>query len=98
MKPFNALVFGSTVGEVRSISRRPVKVAHPKLKACVHAGYLNYTPVEAAFTGIDLCLFCLGVSVSRVSGEAEYRVITHDYAIATFRRKNGIPGILLPSR
>ena len=31
---------------------------------------------------MDACLFCLGISVTQVSGEPEYRRITHDYALA----------------
>ncbi len=98
MKRLTVLLFGPTgtaggsvlraclaapvVAEARTLSRRQVKLTHPKLSAALHTDYLNYASVEAAFTGVDLCLFCLGISVSQVSGEAEYRVITHDYAIA----------------
>jgi len=35
-----------------------------------------------AFRGVDACLFCLGISASQVSGEAEYRKITYDFALA----------------
>jgi hypothetical protein len=31
---------------------------------------------------VDACLFCLGISITQVSGEAEYRRITHDFALA----------------
>jgi uncharacterized protein YbjT (DUF2867 family) len=73
------------VGEVRSLSRRAPKRTHPRLRAVVHGDFLDYTAVARDFEGVDLCLFCLGKSVSQVSGEAEYRVITHDYAVAAAR-------------
>jgi hypothetical protein len=73
------------VDEVRVIARRPVTVKHDKLHALVHDDYLDYTAVERAFTGIDACFFCLGVSVTQTSGEAEYRKITRDFAVAAAR-------------
>jgi uncharacterized protein YbjT (DUF2867 family) len=70
------------VEEVRAITRRPLKLAEGKLRGFVHGDYLDYGAVEEAFAGVDACLFCLGISVSQVSGEAEYRRITHDFALA----------------
>lgn len=73
------------VEEVRAIVRRPLQVAHDKLRVFVHGDYLDYAPVEEAFKGVDACLYCLGISVNQVSGEAEYRRITHDFALAAAR-------------
>jgi uncharacterized protein YbjT (DUF2867 family) len=70
------------VEEVRAITRRPLRVAHPKLRVFIHDNYLRYDGVEAAFAGVEACLFCLGISSTQVSGEAEYRKITHDFALA----------------
>jgi uncharacterized protein YbjT (DUF2867 family) len=70
------------VEEVRAIARRPLELAHDKLRMFVHADFLRYDAVAEAFAGVDACLFCLGISVSQVSGEAEYRRITHDFALA----------------
>ncbi len=70
------------VDEVRAISRRPLSVAHPKLYVFIHDNYLRYDGIEAAFAGVDACLFCLGISSTQVSGEEEYRRITHDFALA----------------
>ena len=69
------------VEEVRAIVRRPLK-PHGKLRAFVHADFLDYAPVAEAFAGVDACLYCLGISATQVSGEAEYRTITHDFAMA----------------
>jgi len=71
--------------EVRAITRRPLKLAHDKLRVFIHANYLDYAPVEEAFGGVDACLYCLGISATQVSGEGEYRKITHDFAMAAAR-------------
>jgi uncharacterized protein YbjT (DUF2867 family) len=73
------------VEEVRAIVRRPLRVAHPKLRVFLHQDFLDYGAVEEAFSGVDACFFCLGISVRQVSGEAEYRKITHDFALAAAR-------------
>jgi uncharacterized protein YbjT (DUF2867 family) len=73
------------VTEVRAIVRRPLAVTHEKLRVFIHRDFLDYDVVAEAFTGVDACLFCLGISVRQTSGEAEYRTITHDYAMAAAR-------------
>lgn len=107
MRAIKILVFGATgaaggsvlraalasphVGEVRAIVRRPLEVAHDKLHVFIHRDFLDYGAVEAAFDGVDACFWCLGISVRQVSGEAEYRTVTHDYALAaarTLRRRS----------
>jgi len=73
------------VEEVRAIVRRPLSLAHDKLRVFVHGDFLDYTAVEEVFESVDACLYCLGISVSQVSGEEEYRRITHDFAMAAAR-------------
>ncbi|MDQ3009541.1 MAG: hypothetical protein M3X11_02395 [Acidobacteriota bacterium] len=68
--------------KIRAITRRPLPIAHHKLRVFVHSDYLDYSAVTEAFRGVDACLFCLGISATQVSGEAEYREITHDFAVA----------------
>jgi uncharacterized protein YbjT (DUF2867 family) len=70
------------VERIHAIARRLPAVADERLRICLHEDFLDYATVYQAFAGIDACLFCLGKSVSQVSGEAEYRMITHDYALA----------------
>jgi uncharacterized protein YbjT (DUF2867 family) len=77
------------VEEVRAIVRRPLPLDDPKLRVFVHGDYLDYSRVADAFAGVDACLFCLGISSTQVSGEAEYRRITHDFALAAARALRG---------
>ena len=51
----------------------------------IHDDYLTLRPSSAAFAGVDACFYCLGKSVRQVSDEAEYRRITHDFALAAAR-------------
>jgi uncharacterized protein YbjT (DUF2867 family) len=73
------------VEEVRAVTRRPLPLADPKLRVFVQDDFLSYGGVADAFAGVDACFFCLGISVTQVSGEAEYRKITHDFALAAAR-------------
>lgn len=72
------------VEEVRAVTRRPLP-AHAKLVEVEHGDYANYASIANVFAGVDACFYCLGKSVRQTSGEAEYRRITHDYAIAAAR-------------
>ena len=56
------------VTEVRAVVRRPLDVAHDKLRVVIHRDFLDYGAVAEAFDGIDACLWCLGISVRQVSG------------------------------
>lgn len=89
------LLASPDVAEVRAIVRRPPEleegVNREKLRVILHSDFLDYSAVEEAFAGVDVCLYCLGISVTQVSGEPEYRKITHDFALAaarTFRAKS----------
>lgn len=73
------------VESVRTITRRPVGLAHSKLAETIHDDYADYSRAARASAGVDACFYCLGKSVSQVSGEAEYRRITCDFALAAAR-------------
>jgi len=79
-----ACLDAAEVTELRAIVRR-APVAHPKLRTIVQTDFLAYGAVASAFAGVDACFYCLGKSVSQVSGDEEYRLITHDYAMAAGR-------------
>jgi uncharacterized protein YbjT (DUF2867 family) len=76
-----ACLAASVVEEVRAISRRPLMQTNSKLRTFVHKDFLDYATVEEAFRGVDICLFCLGISVTQVSRE-DYRTITYSYTLA----------------
>lgn len=95
--PLKVLIFGATgsaggsvlraclsspdVEEARVITRRPLAIAHGKLRTFVHTDFLDYGETTAAFDDLDACFYCLGISAAQVSGEEEYRRITHDFAL-----------------
>jgi uncharacterized protein YbjT (DUF2867 family) len=70
------------VESVRAFVRRPLGIADSKLQTVEHRDFLDFQGAAAAFEGADACLYCLGISVTAVSGEAEYRRITMDFALA----------------
>jgi uncharacterized protein YbjT (DUF2867 family) len=76
-----ACLASSIVDDVRTITRKPLSLDHPKLRSFVHDDFLDFAPVAAAFDDLDALLFCLGISATNVSSD-EYRIITHDYAMA----------------
>ncbi|HEU4890527.1 MAG TPA: NAD(P)H-binding protein [Vicinamibacterales bacterium] len=55
------------VTEVRAVTRRTPAATHPKLRVVPHQDYLDYSPIRAAFQGVDTCLFCLGISVRQAA-------------------------------
>lgn len=69
------------VTEATAISRRKCGVVHEKLTERICQDYLEYGPVQDAFSDIDACFFCLGVSAVGMSEEA-YRVVTFDVPAA----------------
>jgi uncharacterized protein YbjT (DUF2867 family) len=77
-----AALAAPAVTEVRAVVRRATGVRDPKLREAIHADYLDYGAVADAFAGIDACYFCLGVSVSQVPDEADYRRIHQAFPIA----------------
>ncbi len=70
------------VEEARAITRRPLSTSSDKLRTFLHTDYLDYAAVAEAFIEVDACFYCLGISATQVSGEAEYRKITYDFALA----------------
>jgi len=71
-----------SVGELRLVTRRPLALRDPRIRTVQRDDFLRYDDADATFAGADLCLWCLGKSVSQVDGEAAYRRITYDFAMA----------------
>ena len=81
------------VAEVRAVTRRPLGVAHAKLREVACTDFSDLGGIAARFREVDCCLFCLGTSVRNVDGEDEYRRIHVTYALAAARAvEDGSPG------
>jgi uncharacterized protein YbjT (DUF2867 family) len=80
----SACLKASVVDEVRAITRKPLPQTHAKLRNILHTDFLDYSAIATAFEGVDACLFCLGVSITKVSKD-EYQKITHDFTLAAAR-------------
>src|SRR5579875_1944246 len=64
------------VEAVLVINRRPVNVAHPKLKEIIHADFFDISPIEEQLAGYNACFFCLGVSSIGMK-EEQYQRLTY---------------------
>ena len=73
------------VTEVRTISRRAVATGSAKHTGFLHDSLSDFSPVSAAFAGLDACFFCLGRAVSLVKNESEYRALAYEAADAAAR-------------
>jgi hypothetical protein len=69
-----ACLASPVVTEVRAIARRPLAVAHSRLRFVQHQTYDDYSAAAGAFAGVDACLYCLGKSSTQVSGERLFRL------------------------
>jgi uncharacterized protein YbjT (DUF2867 family) len=69
------------VGQVLSVVRAPSGTTHEKLREIVQNNFLNFTPIENDLTGLDACLYCLGVTSTGTS-EENYTRITYEFTIA----------------
>jgi hypothetical protein len=79
-----ACLKAAVVDEVRAITRKPLATTHAKLRNILHSDFLDYSAIAHTFEGVDACLFCLGVSITKVSKD-EYQKITHDFTLAAAR-------------
>ena len=62
---------------VLSVSRKPNKLTHEKLKELIIPDFSQPGAAENQLAGYDACFFCAGVSAVGMK-EAEYRRITYD--------------------
>lgn len=69
------------VTSVLSVGRREIDMSHPKLRQLVHDDFLNFEAVASRLSGLDACLWCLGVTSSGMD-EAAYTRVTHDFTMA----------------
>ncbi|WP_212830929.1 NAD(P)H-binding protein [Catellatospora sp. TT07R-123] len=69
------------VEAVLVVGRTPTGRTHPKLTEIVHADLYDLSPLADRLTGLDACLFCLGVSSTGMA-EAAYTRVTYDLTMA----------------
>src|SRR5262245_5366098 len=70
------------VTEVRVVVRRSTGVRSPKLREIIHDNFLDYSAIANEFAAVDTCFFCLGISVTQVPDEADYRRIHQGFPLA----------------
>jgi uncharacterized protein YbjT (DUF2867 family) len=80
-----ACLAAPAVTEMRVVVRRSTGVRDPKLREILHQDYLDYSKIADVFTGVDACFFCLGISVTQVPNEADYRRIHQQFPLAAAR-------------
>ncbi|MBI2273906.1 MAG: NAD-dependent epimerase/dehydratase family protein [Bacteroidetes bacterium] len=66
------------VATVTSITRKPLGIAHPKLREVIHHDFMDLSSIRDHFSNQDLCFYCIGVYTGTVPRE-EFRKITADY-------------------
>lgn len=69
------------VTQVVSVSRRPLKQQHAKVREVIASDLSKLDVNEPALANLDACFFCLGVSSLGMS-EAEYSRITYDLTMS----------------
>jgi uncharacterized protein YbjT (DUF2867 family) len=68
-----------------AVSRRPLIRSHPRLHLLVHQDFRNLDLLAGALSGVDACVYALGMAWPRAASEAQYREVTRDYAVAAAR-------------
>lgn len=79
------LLEDSRVATVFSVSRRPSGISSPKLDERLRNNFIDYSDLWGELTGVDACVFALGVSQTLVRDAGKYREITYDYPLALAR-------------
>jgi len=74
-------VADNDIEEVILLARKPSEIKHPKIREIIHKNFLDYSGLENIFRKTDACLWCLGISQTKVSKE-DYFIITYHYAVA----------------
>jgi len=73
------------ITSVLAVSRRPLALVHPKLDTAILPDFSSFEMLRPALAAVDTVLCALGISWYQTAGEAQYRLITHDYVIACAR-------------
>ena len=73
------------IGSILAVSRRPLTHAHPRLETTILKDFSNFQPLSRDLATVDFVLCALGISWYQSAGEAQHRLITHDYVMACAR-------------
>jgi hypothetical protein len=73
------------IGAVFAVSRRPLSIADAKLETTLLGDFSSFAPLARRLADTDAVLCALGLSWYQARGEAQYRLITHDYVMACAR-------------
>src|SRR5690348_15422939 len=68
------------VERIYIFTRRDAGFKDPKVTQIIHSDFLHYDTLEPIFREADACIWCLGISQSRVS-KLDYFTITYEYAV-----------------
>ncbi|MGW2206866.1 epimerase [Streptomyces sp. NPDC001774] len=79
-----ACIRDESVDEVLLFVRRPLHLRHPKIREFVFREFSDCSRLLNELSGLDGCLFCLGMPSTGCT-EEEYVRVTHDYALAAAR-------------
>lgn len=75
----------SRISSILAVSRRPLTHIHKKLETVLLDDFSDFERLRPALATVDFVLCALGISWYQASGEAQYRLITHDYVMACAR-------------
>ncbi len=73
------------IASILAVSRRPLPYSDPKLETAILGDFSDFERLRPALATVDCVLCALGISWYQTSGEAQYRLITHDYVMACAR-------------
>lgn len=73
------------ITSIVAVSRRPLPHTHAKLEAVLLNDFSNFQPLSRDLATVDFVLCALGISWYQSTGEAQHRLITHDYVMACAR-------------
>ncbi|RPD42475.1 NAD(P)H-binding protein [Chitinophaga barathri] len=76
--------------EVRTITRKPLPLQHPKLKQTI-TSLENSVELEAALQG-DALFCCIGTTIKKAGSQAAFTAVDHDIPVQCghIARKNGV--------
>lgn len=73
------------IAAILAVSRRPLKRQHARLDTIILDDFTNFERLRPRLATADFVLCALGISWYQTTGEAHYRLITHDYVMACAR-------------